>query len=176
MCEGYWKESLCRNSAFFGVSGIIAPSKNSPPLSAAVSTHGIDGDTDMQWQVSKASVGGMEWMDIHCTHDLSSFLQQSRRHGWQVLGTSLSDSSRHLAHTHLQQPSILVLGNEAFGLRPEIARQCDVMVCTLQVHYWVAAGEDSGYRGSCSAVSQCRGQHRHLIVSLTRCSKQYQQQ
>ena len=70
----------------------------------------------------------MELMDIGTTSNLMRFLDRSKLNGWQVVGTSLAESAVDLQDSSFDQPTILVLGNEGYGVRTNIMRRCDKLV------------------------------------------------
>lgn len=106
--------ALLRTSYFLGVDKVVVCAKNSSPLSAAV---------------SKASAGAVEVMEnIYSTDNLMKFLDKSSGNGWQVVGTALSDQSMPLSALPMEQPTIVVLGNEGHGIRTNILRRCTHLV------------------------------------------------
>jgi len=50
--------------------------------------------------------------------------QDSLNSDWDIVGTSLSESSLPSGKLRLVKPTIVVLGNEGAGLRPTILRHC----------------------------------------------------
>jgi tRNA G18 (ribose-2'-O)-methylase SpoU len=61
--------ALLRTSRYLGVDKVVICSKNSAPLSPAV---------------SKASAGALEIMPVYRTNNMPQFLQESQKNGWQV--------------------------------------------------------------------------------------------
>jgi 21S rRNA (GM2251-2'-O)-methyltransferase len=102
--------SILRSAFFFGVDEVIICSKNSAPLSPIV---------------SKASAGALEVMTVRSANNLMRLLDDSKSAGWQVVGTSLGEGAIALESLPLQQPTILVMGNEGHGLRQSILSKCD---------------------------------------------------
>ncbi|KAL6078825.1 23S rRNA (Guanosine(2251)-2'-O)-methyltransferase RlmB [Balamuthia mandrillaris] len=133
--------AILRTAAFFGVDGVILSAKNSSPLTA---------------HVSKASAGALESMQLYSTRNILRFLAESKKRGWKVFGASSALSndddaaekpeeegevntaetkeSRENAAKSLQEvsdrdaPSILVVGNEGYGLRKQVIKMCDVLL------------------------------------------------
>ena len=105
--------ALLRTAHFLGCDRVVVCAKNSAPLSPTV---------------SKASSGAMELMEIGSTSNMMRFLDRSKANGWQVVGASLSDKSIDLLDAKLDKPTILVLGNEGFGMRTNIVNRCDILV------------------------------------------------
>ena len=72
--------ALLRTAQYYGIDKIITCSKNSAPLSPAV---------------SKASAGAMEILlskrSIYSTNNMEKFLQYSKINNWQIVGASSSD-------------------------------------------------------------------------------------
>jgi len=105
--------ALLRSAYFLGVSGVAVSAKNSCPLSPVV---------------SKASVGALEKIEVHAARNLVRFLEESRENGWRVVGTSLRGDAIDSKQLTLDQPTIVVLGNEGHGLRTNVSNQCNVHV------------------------------------------------
>ena len=64
----------------------------------------------------------MEMMEVFSTSNMMRFLDRSKENGWQVVGTSLEDPSIDLSKVTFDKPTILVLGNEGYGVRTNIMR------------------------------------------------------
>ncbi|CAM9265182.1 unnamed protein product [Choristocarpus tenellus] len=106
--------ALLRSAHFFGATGVVVCSKNSASLTATV---------------SKASAGAMETMTVHSTKNMMRFLKSSRENGWRIIGTAISERSTALEEIEPRAaPTIVVLGNEGYGLRTNVVRECDVLV------------------------------------------------
>ncbi|KAG2176214.1 hypothetical protein INT43_005448 [Umbelopsis isabellina] len=115
---------LRRTAYFFAVDGIVVCTKNSAPLSGVV---------------SRVSAGALECMDIYSASQLPKLLKNSKANGWQVIGAAGRDakdasegnhqslSSLHTSESliNVNQPRILVLGNEGTGLRRNVQAVCD---------------------------------------------------
>ncbi|KAG2208552.1 RNA methyltransferase, TrmH family, group 3 [Mucor mucedo] len=109
--------SILRTAHFFGVDGVLLCSKNSAPLSPAV---------------SKVSSGAIEMMDIYSTPNLVKFLKESNENGWQIIGAA-GDANPSINLTQFREntsekPVILVLGNEGTGLRTNVKNGCQSFV------------------------------------------------
>lgn len=120
--------SILRTAYFFGVDGVLLCSKNSAPLSPAV---------------SKVSSGAIEMMDIYSTPNLVKFLKESNENGWEIIGAAGdANPSINLAQFREntgEKPVILVLGNEGTGLRTNVKNGCQSFVsipkaCKDQFH------------------------------------------
>ena len=105
--------ALLRTSHFLGVDKVVVCAKNSAPLSPTV---------------SKASSGALEIIEVSSTDNMMRFLDKSMENGWQVIGTSLGETSMDLEAVPLTAPTILVLGNEGHGVRTNILRRCTHLV------------------------------------------------
>lgn len=105
-----------RTAYFFGVDGVLLCSKNSAPLSPAV---------------SKVSSGAIEMMDIYSTPNLVKLLKESHANGWEIVGAA-GDANPSLNLSQFrdtcQKPVILVLGNEGTGLRTNVKNGCNAFV------------------------------------------------
>lgn len=108
--------ALLRSAHFFGASGVVACAKNSASLTATV---------------SKSSAGAVEVMRVHSTANMMRFLKRSRENGWRVVGTSVSERSGPLHELPAgpgAPPTIVVLGNEGYGVRANVLRECEFLV------------------------------------------------
>lgn len=105
-----------RSAYFFGVDGVLLCSKNSAPLSPAV---------------SKVSSGAIEMMDIYSTPNLVKFLKESHANGWEIIGAA-GDANPSMDLSQFrescQRPVVLVLGNEGTGLRTNVKNGCNAFV------------------------------------------------
>lgn len=108
--------ALLRTAHFFGASGVVTCAKNSAALTSTV---------------SKASAGAAEAMRIHSTANMMRFLKRSRENGWRIVGTCISEHAitlQELPAGPNARPTIVVLGNEGYGVRTNVLRECDLLV------------------------------------------------
>mmetsp|Transcript_9153 Transcript_9153/g.26240 ORF Transcript_9153/g.26240 Transcript_9153/m.26240 type:complete len:441 (+) Transcript_9153:226-1548(+) len=105
--------AILRSAHFLGVTGVLGCKRNSAPLSGVV---------------SKASAGAVEVMTIHSCSNLPKTLQDARDNGWQVLGAGAEAASMSCSTFVMDKPTILVVGNEGYGLRTNVRRACDKMI------------------------------------------------
>ncbi|EGG23399.1 hypothetical protein DFA_05531 [Cavenderia fasciculata] len=105
--------AIIRTCHFFGVSGVVTTDKHSSPLTPVA---------------SKASAGALEDTPIYKTMSMYGFLKGSKENGWKIMGTSLGEDSKPLNSVKLTQPTILVIGNEGFGVSDNIIQECDETV------------------------------------------------
>lgn len=104
--------AVVRACAAFGISGVVLPRHRSAPLSAAA---------------SKASAGHLETFPVFTVANLARFLANCRKQGFWVAGTS--EQGETPLHSYAPaRPLMVVMGNEGRGLRPLVARQCDVQL------------------------------------------------
>ena len=108
---------------------MILSAKNSASLSAGV---------------ARASAGAAEVLAVRTVLQLPALLSQARERGWRVLGAAGAAATSAAAaagataarappvlpvsDVFLDVPTVLVLGNEGFGLRTNVRRQCDAFV------------------------------------------------
>ncbi|KAF9391736.1 hypothetical protein BGX21_011188 [Mortierella sp. AD011] len=102
--------AIMRTALFMGVDGVIVCHKNSAPLSAVV---------------AKASAGALEARPTY---------GESQKNGWNVVGAHVTYGSKRNRPIHewpvtgVDQPTLLIMGNEGFGLRKQIMNQCDTFI------------------------------------------------
>ena len=63
--------AILRSVHFLGATGVLTCSRNSAPLSPAV---------------SKASSGALEYLPVHSCHAMQKTLANAAREGWRVMG------------------------------------------------------------------------------------------
>ncbi|XP_072014310.1 uncharacterized protein [Amphiura filiformis] len=110
--------AVLRSSYFLGVDRVITCVGNSCPLSPVV---------------SKASSGVMELLEVYAAYDIPLVLQSMSSHGWQVIGacssTFAAANQEGIEHVPCHQftltkPTVLVVGNEGYGLRSKVRTVC----------------------------------------------------
>lgn len=107
--------AIIRTCVFLGVDGIVTTEHRSAPLNSTV---------------SKTSAGALEIAPVYHPGNLSRFLEGSKANGFRIIGTALDDesvgqSSIDSSEILMDKPTILVLGNEAKGLRDKVKSACD---------------------------------------------------
>jgi 23S rRNA (guanosine2251-2'-O)-methyltransferase len=108
--------SIVRSAMAMGVHGIVMPKVRSAPLSATV---------------SKASSGAMEHMLFARVSNLVAALEQLKKEGLWIIGTN-PHTGTPVDRTDLTMGMVLVVGGEGKGIRPLVAKTCDVMVSVPQ--------------------------------------------
>ncbi|KAI8049727.1 Alpha/beta knot methyltransferase [Syncephalis plumigaleata] len=110
--------AIIRSVHYFGLDGIVVCRKNSAPFSPVC---------------SKASAGAIEVTDLYYTNKMMKFLRAARTNGWAVVGTTAAPRSQSIGQNLLlpmnklgktNQGTIIVLGNEGYGLRPMVRKKC----------------------------------------------------
>ncbi|XP_015745948.2 rRNA methyltransferase 1, mitochondrial isoform X1 [Python bivittatus] len=141
--------AVLRTAHFLGVDGIVTCERNSCSLTPVV---------------SKASSGVMEVFDVFSTDDVQDLLKTKSEEGWEVLGT--------VGHGKIQEeipvvscsdfrwtgPTILLLGNEGYGLSPETKMLCHKMLT-------IAPGRDLEFGVESLNVSVAAGILLHAICN-----------
>ncbi|MEN8141778.1 MAG: 23S rRNA (guanosine(2251)-2'-O)-methyltransferase RlmB [Thermodesulfobacteriota bacterium] len=102
--------AILRSAAAAGVSGVIVPRDRSAPLGGTA---------------AKVAAGAMAMLNICQVTNLSAFLQKIQEKGVWVFGT-VKDEGQAIFESDLSGSICLVIGNEEKGIRPLIAKQCDV--------------------------------------------------
>uniref|UniRef100_A0A8D0G5P8 rRNA methyltransferase 1, mitochondrial n=1 Tax=Sphenodon punctatus TaxID=8508 RepID=A0A8D0G5P8_SPHPU len=114
--------AVLRSAHFLGVDKVVMSLKNSCPLTPVV---------------SKASSGIAEVLDVFGTDDLHGLLKEKSEQGWQIIGTTnKAESENDLPVVSCSEfrwtgPTLMVLGNEGFGLSPAIQSLCHKMLTIL---------------------------------------------
>lgn len=107
--------AIVRTAAFFGVQGMILTSDRAAPLSPVVY------DT---------ASGGMEHLPFTVQVNLSRALELAKSAGVWILGTS-EHADLDISRVPRDRPWLLVIGNEATGMRRLTAEHCDTM-CAIR--------------------------------------------
>jgi 23S rRNA (guanosine2251-2'-O)-methyltransferase len=77
--------------------------------------------------VSKTSAGASEHLPLVIVTNLAQALEAMKEAGYWCYG-AVSDGGTPLFEARLHGPGVLVLGGEGKGIRPLVARKCDVLV------------------------------------------------
>ncbi|XP_041347390.1 rRNA methyltransferase 1, mitochondrial-like [Gigantopelta aegis] len=110
--------AILRTSHFLGVDQVVVPSFNS---------------CNMTPVVSKASAGAMEVMNPlglgPDSNSLVQLLETWKEVGGVVVGTAVEDHYSHQVHRYqINQPTLLIVGNEGFGIDSSILNLCDILL------------------------------------------------
>ena len=107
--------AIIRTAHFLNVDGVVVCAKNSAPLSPAT---------------SKASSGAVESVDVRSAGVMHRFLSRCAEDGWDVLGAAGETEARDIddVASVVTKPTVLVMGNEAAGLRTNVRRACSALV------------------------------------------------
>ena len=107
--------AIIRTAHFLNVDGVVVCAKNSAPLSPAT---------------SKASSGAVENLEVRSAGVMHRFLRRCAEDGWDVLGAAGETEARDIddVASMVTKPTVLVMGNEAAGLRTNVRRACSALV------------------------------------------------
>ncbi|XP_053562790.1 rRNA methyltransferase 1, mitochondrial [Bombina bombina] len=110
--------AVLRSAYFLGVNKVVVSKKNSCSLTPVV---------------SKASAGVMEVFEVFGIEDLAAFLQEKLEKGWKVLGTVKPSEDCEVpvysvSQYQINSSSVLLLGNEGYGLPTELKHLCSSML------------------------------------------------
>ncbi|MBI2218005.1 MAG: 23S rRNA (guanosine(2251)-2'-O)-methyltransferase RlmB [Candidatus Rokubacteria bacterium] len=104
--------ALLRTAATFGIHGVVIPKHHAVGLTDAV---------------ARTAMGAVEHVPVAREPNLVNVLETLKESGVWVYGLSV-DQGVPLWQADLTGPLCLVLGGEAEGLRPLVARTCDVLL------------------------------------------------
>lgn len=98
------------------------------------STLGVDGvvvsdreQVEINSQVARSSVGAVNSLPIAQVADLVATVDQFHNYRCQIVGAT-EKADRPLYHADFRRPTVLIIGNEGRGIRPELLGRCDVSV------------------------------------------------
>lgn len=105
--------NLLRTAEVLGVHGVILPRHEAAGLTA---------------HAAKAAAGALEYLPVARVGNLGRTLDVLKREGCWVIGASASaPEARPPWELDLRGPVAVVLGSESRGLRPLVARSCDLL-------------------------------------------------
>eukprot|EP00475_Leptophrys_vorax_P037703 TRINITY_DN6533_c0_g1_i6.p1 TRINITY_DN6533_c0_g1~~TRINITY_DN6533_c0_g1_i6.p1 ORF type:complete len:765 (-),score=216.62 TRINITY_DN6533_c0_g1_i6:633-2738(-) len=106
--------AILRNAFYFGVSGVILCKKNCSPVSSVV---------------CKVSAGASEFLNLRYCSSMPRLLRNCVASGnFNVIGLSLKHQAVDCSKVQLKRPTIVVVGNEGFGMRAMVEEQCSQLV------------------------------------------------
>jgi 23S rRNA (guanosine2251-2'-O)-methyltransferase len=109
--------AICRTAECAGAVGVIIPERRSADVTGAA---------------CKASAGAVEHLPVARVRNVSDLLTEARDAGWWAYGAA-ADGAVAYDRPDYAGRVILVLGAEGRGLRPRVAKSCDVLVA-LPLH------------------------------------------
>jgi len=104
--------ALLRTAEVFGAHGVIVPKHHQVGLTEAT---------------ARTAMGAVEYLAVARETNLVNALEIIRKSGIWIYGTTLGEGAPPWT-ADLTGPLCLVLGSEGEGLRPLVARSCDVLV------------------------------------------------
>lgn len=115
--------AVVRTASFMGVTAVVLSKRGSAPVTPTV---------------LKASAGAAETLTIMSTESVVDFVADSKGNGWKIYAAvpPKAEASRRQVDTYdvestdplLEQPCVLILGNEGEGLSRQLKRAADVEV------------------------------------------------
>jgi 23S rRNA (guanosine2251-2'-O)-methyltransferase len=108
--------AIIRTAHVCGVHGVIVPKDRAASLTGAV---------------DRASAGALEHTNVARVTNLRRTLDQLKEGGVWVVGLTM-ESTHHLYDLDLCQPTALVIGSEASGIRPLVKKTCDLLAALPQ--------------------------------------------
>ena len=108
--------ALIRSAYVCGAHGVVVPKDRAAPLTAAV---------------AKASAGAIEYSNVARVTNLARTLELLKEKGVWVVGLTM-EADQLIYELDLCQPTALVIGGEAKGIRPLIKRTCDLQAAIPQ--------------------------------------------
>ena len=139
--------AILRTAEAFGVHGVVIPKHHAVGLTDAA---------------ARTAMGALERVPVARTTNLVSALEKIKESGTWTYGAVTGDGVAPWA-ADLRGPVCLVLGSEGEGLRPLVARACDVMLAIP-----MAVGADSLNVAAAAAVlcyEVARQRHQTLDLS-----------
>jgi 23S rRNA (guanosine2251-2'-O)-methyltransferase len=87
-----------------------------------------DRSTGLTSVARKVSAGASEFLAYSEVKNLARSLEQARKEGYLIYGTSLEESSQSLYEAVYSEPMVIVFGSEGEGLRKQTKELCDVLI------------------------------------------------
>lgn len=104
--------AIIRTAAFYGAKFVV---------------FGEDRQAELTPLVVKTSSGGAFSLELVPTVNINRALEQLKKSGLWVVGSSLQATARH-SELPADRHYVLIVGNESKGMRQEVGRQCDYLV------------------------------------------------
>lgn len=104
--------SIIRSAHCLGANGVIIPTDRAAGITPAV---------------IKASAGSVDQLPVARVTNLAHTIDELKKKGFWVFGADAHAGS-NLREQNFNVPMVLVLGNEARGMRPLIKKKCDFLV------------------------------------------------
>ncbi|HWC03462.1 MAG TPA: 23S rRNA (guanosine(2251)-2'-O)-methyltransferase RlmB [Methylomirabilota bacterium] len=105
--------NLLRTAEALGVHGVLVPRHQA----AGLTPH-----------VVRAAAGALEYLPMARAGNLSQALERLKQEGCWIVGAVAEGDAQAPWVVDLRGPIVLVLGSEGHGLRPLVARTCDILV------------------------------------------------
>lgn len=108
--------AIVRSAEVLGINGIII------------------GDTDqvgVTSMVARSSAGAVNHLPIVRTENLLAAIETLKESGVSIIGASEKGATPANEHT-FDSPTLIILGNEGTGIRPELLEQCDARLSITQ--------------------------------------------
>jgi 23S rRNA (guanosine2251-2'-O)-methyltransferase len=104
--------AIARSAECSGAAGIILPERNSAPVTPGA---------------IKSSAGSLNYLPVSKVGNLNQALDMLKEKGFWVVGTDMA-GSRAYSDPIYDRPVCIVIGSEGKGLRPAIAKNCDMLI------------------------------------------------
>lgn len=104
--------AIIRSAVCAGVHGVVIPKDRAVGLTSTV---------------EKASAGALSYMDVTKVTNISQTLEELKEKGFWIIGTD-SKATGDLYSANFKGPVGLVIGSEGEGIRPLVAKKCDLLV------------------------------------------------
>jgi 23S rRNA (guanosine2251-2'-O)-methyltransferase len=102
--------ALIRSAAAFGVAGVLIPDRNQAPITGAV---------------AKVSAGMIFKVPLVHVGNVNTAIRELKDKGFWVYGLDV-DAETLLQDEGFEKPTVLILGNEAKGIRAKTLEYCDI--------------------------------------------------
>lgn len=104
--------AIIRSAVCAGAHGVVIPKDRAVGLTSTV---------------EKASAGALSYMDVTKVTNISQTLEELKDKGFWIIGTD-SKATGDLYSANFTGPVGLVIGSEGEGIRPLVAKKCDLLV------------------------------------------------
>jgi 23S rRNA (guanosine2251-2'-O)-methyltransferase len=102
--------AIIRSAAAFGAAGVLMPSHNQAPITGAV----VKASAGMAFRVPLVSIGNINFtIDSLKKMDFKTY-------------ALVMDGKKNVAHEKFESPTLLIVGNEGYGIRQKTLERCDV--------------------------------------------------
>jgi len=119
--------SILRTCEGFGVTKVIF-SGYSPHPKVKNDTRLPHIAEKLTKQIHKTALGAEKMVEISYSNDIFETIEQLKSHDYAIIGLEQAKNSLKLQNFRLYKPTALLIGEEVYGIKPDLLKLCDSIV------------------------------------------------